>query len=443
MFLGRLLDQTPQAAQNNILHLSNALNEDVETLKSVLMPPIQLPGGYQNFYTTKRDHGSVRYCEDCAAVGYHSYLHELEWLAQCPFHNCDLKVQHPTKYSSNKQIKKCETLAAIMQTKCKEWPRATRSVVAGEFPRFLWLSKWLPRVTAISEEFSQKIIWKSYEQPLPETRTPEQVLGRLHSFAPIPPQMKSMFSNIEEGWKAEVVNFPKEARAEFARITSTGINNLYVLFKRISAYSDKQFRFVTEMRTRLGALASSHPNCQCVWGSEETRYGQRWIRVHPDEWPHWNMMCPYDFVAREVHMAVGERFERLSYRRREVEQTSLIEQSRELKARCLVEFTANAQVSPEGHLYMFPQNWPPLSWVGTPWVNQIFDTAALFEFRAIYDSYITLLEEIRIGENPGNYDAPPVLLWLSETKKGLVLIRWHKPDSPRLDCALRVQLGPS
>src|SRR4051812_43147100 len=56
--------------------------------------------------------------------------------------------------------------------------------------------------------------------------------------------------------------------------------------------------FARDTDSCIQALQSRHPACRCEWGREKAGWAYHWVRVHPDDWPHWNLVCPYA-VARE------------------------------------------------------------------------------------------------------------------------------------------------
>lgn len=417
----------------DIDRLATTLDEDLTTVQGVLGETINLGLGHDLSIVPEKVDDSVRYCERCASIGYHSYLHEYHWLARCPFHSTPLKVIHAPYKATTVQVRRYEALARLMQAACSYWPRTgSQSFEPKEYEGFRWLSSWASRVTQAATQFSHKKIWSSDDDRIfPPANGYGDKIGRLHALEPIPDAMKPLFSDVQEGWGADIRYFPMEARQEFARIATVGVRQLFSFFKKVAAYSSQPYCFIHETDLCRQQIQARHPECRCAWGRETINFGRHhWVRVHSEEWPHWNLICPFSAASEKLELAIGHRFEALSRRHREEEQLQLVNLSRELAVWGFAGYTPNANVSPEGLLYAYPQVWPCMEWIGTPWLNAVFDCAAQFEVQAVYESLSGWLDSIEAGDNPGIYEESHPSIRLSETEEGLVLVKWRRQASP-------------
>lgn len=91
-FLDALTGRQSLSNEADVHRIAERIGEDESTVKTVVTAPIQLTPCPGSTIPQSRIDGSLRYCEACAAAGYHSYLHEHRWLRCCPLHNSPLKV---------------------------------------------------------------------------------------------------------------------------------------------------------------------------------------------------------------------------------------------------------------------------------------------------------------------------------------------------------------
>ncbi|WP_176072378.1 hypothetical protein [Paraburkholderia mimosarum] len=92
-FLNVTLDSDSSLPQEEAARLSKILHEALPDVRAIFSPSIVFANcGRYAPPPDRRARHSVRYCDECAQRGYHSYLHELNWLSRCPFHMCELKV---------------------------------------------------------------------------------------------------------------------------------------------------------------------------------------------------------------------------------------------------------------------------------------------------------------------------------------------------------------
>ena len=67
------------------------LNEQELIIHSVFSPKIEQLK-LLRISSSRRPSSAIRYCDTCAAQGFHSYLHEIPWISSCPFHLTELKL---------------------------------------------------------------------------------------------------------------------------------------------------------------------------------------------------------------------------------------------------------------------------------------------------------------------------------------------------------------
>lgn len=428
LYFQEFFKQMDLSANDKLLTLADALGEDLDVLRTVLFESIH-PGHDHSFSIPSTPHTfEVRYCEDCAKFGYHSYLHEYGWLRLCPFHLTPLKLATPGTYRGSSLVARCETLSELMREGCPSWPMPPSIVFKPEqFASFNWMTDWLSTVRSLATKQGGKPLWASNEVVFPKAQALGAAIGRLHALEAIPEGKRCMFSNLEEGWGAEICHFPLDAKQEFARLESFGHHTLFLFFKRISAYSNHPFDFTLSTSRYRTSLLDRHQKCHCRWGCEKIAFGSsHWVAVEPDEWPYWNLKCPFLIALEKLEEATGHWEEALSVRKRQDQHFAMLPYVDQLASLGIVKLAPHAQVTPEGRLYAFQQTWPFLEWIGTPWLNSILDTAARMEAAMVYDHLVAWLDSIDDGSHPGRFTQSPTKIELHESEGGLQLIRWHR-----------------
>lgn len=411
-----------------INELTNALSEDLTTIQTVIGETLSLGGQHEFSFPPEKSIDMLRYCEQCASDGYHSYIHEYRWLALCPFHAIPLKTSHVVRGAGSVQVRRCKTLAKLMQDSCPHWPRSgIKEFVPEEHDGFRWLFEWTQRVTRLATRFAQKIIWSSEALSFYRAEGYGHKLGQLHALEPIPDAHKRLFTELQEGWGAEIAYFPIEAKQELARIQlRVEIFTVFQFYKRIAAYSSQAYEFNQEVDKCRTHFSDHHKECRCEWRRQVDGFNTWWFNVPPDGHRYWVKICPYEIAVEQLELAVGRRLEVLSRRHREEERTTLLRDSQLFVDLGLVGLTPEAQVSPYGYALSNHGLWPCLEWIGTPWLNIVLDQIAKFEVLATFDYLRNWLDTIDAGEHPSSYADSCPRVRLSETEEGLALVRWRR-----------------
>jgi hypothetical protein len=408
--------------------LAFALGDDLATVQTVIGETLNLAGQHDFRLLPERISNTIRYCEQCAVDGYHSYIHEYPWLAICPFHETPLKTIFAERGTGSIQVRRCKTLTKVMQDTCEHWPKSgAKEFVPENHDGFNWLLNWTLRVTKVAARFSQNKIWASDNVSFLSAEGYGHKLGQLHALEPIPDTWKSLFTELQEGWGAEISYLPIEAKQEIVRIKKkVDISLLFLLYKRIAAYSSQAYGFNRQADICREHFTERHKDCYCEWRRQTDGFHTFWIKVRPDGYKYWNKVCAYEVANEKFELAVGRRLDALSRRGRENERLALLRESEPLVDLGLVGYTPDAHVSPYGYSYAVPVIWPCLEWIGTPWLNATLDQMAKFEVQSTFECLTNWLDSLAAGEHPDSYAelCPPIRL--SETEESLVLVRWRR-----------------
>ncbi|WP_162995663.1 hypothetical protein [Janthinobacterium agaricidamnosum] len=411
----------------DIRWINEILGEDIQVTKSVLNMEISLP---YNIYLSSVDQlprYSLRYCAECSKIGYHSYLHEQPWMARCPFHQTPLHSTCAGKDYTKIQVRRGQALLELMQTACPYWPASSPEPFFPEsYECFRALAEWMPRVIKVAKQFDQGEFWYCTNTRPPRPHDNAQLLGMVRALEHIPEALTPLFTDVQEGWKVEVMHFPIQAKEEFERISDLNIDLLWMFYKCAAAYSSQHFPFTENINLVRQALDKRHPKCHCKWGREVVSFGTHWIGVSPNHWPHWQITCPYDVARQEFELAVGLRLDFLSDRKSYKERLEYIKYAKELNEIGLVKFNMKLNSSPDEYFYFSPNFLPYMEWIGTPFINLVLENITQFEVESFSDSLFDWLDDIECGEDPENCPPQGGAIHLAKTEDGLLLLKWWR-----------------
>lgn len=426
-YFATLISQGGISHSSKLSNVATSLDEDPAAMLETLARPVNLPQILYAVISAKEDDKGLRYCPECATRGYHSYLHDHVWLAACPLHGEPLKVAPEEIGYGPKRVRRCKSLTRIMIDSCASWPDAKDPSFNPEsFEGFDWLDNWIKRLQTVPLLFRRKSLWSTDTQLFHEPKSSQHVIGRLHALVPIPEEKKRLFHYVEEGWGADIQYFPREAKQELEIVLNHGVAWLFSMYKTLNVYSSTQPDFVLKMKSYAHEFQAHEAVCRCEWGREKAGYEDHWVGVNPSLWPHWQLKCPYTVAREKMEHLVGRRLEFMTDRTRGKEMPHLMSDFKTLLELGLAEINTNSNLSDRASFVGVPDNWPPVSWIGTPWLNRMFESMANLEVASVHRSLCDWLDDIAKGGSPDEHTAPRPSIWLAEMNDGLVLLQWRR-----------------
>ncbi len=373
-----------------------------------------------------RDRHFVRYCETCANRGYHSYLHEAEWLARCPFHMCELKDAWTGKHTGSIAVQYMDALNAVMQEHCKSWHHCDSGFPVREQGHVVFLGDWVARASLAAAHISRGEIWCSEQDAIFGDLSLAQVFGQLRALAPMPKLIEPLLTETGDAWHIENRQFPAEAKSELQRLKALGLSFSRALevYQCIGWFSTDPPSFVVCFKAVQNSLRTRHGNCHCEWGLSRGGWESHWIRVYAEERAYSSVPCPFDVALTELDSGWGDPGLALMGRKAVQEQLRFIFLSHEMHAAGLLRYAKDAEVSSDGYLYIGQDITSCCVWVAESPLTEILDTASRWEIESAYSALSTWLDEIEQGLRPGQRDDPKYCVRLRETDDGLSLVRW-------------------
>ncbi|AXF12669.1 hypothetical protein CUJ91_32235 (plasmid) [Paraburkholderia graminis] len=296
------------ADAGEVERLSSILCEPAQDVESILQPSIRFVGcGRYAPPPNTRDRQFIRYCEACANLGYHSYLHEAEWLARCPFHLCELKEALIKAYTGSIMRRHLDALGVLMRKHCQSWPRCDSSLASSSGEHLTALGDWVVFATRAAACLSSAEVWCSAPEGEFGTLSLAQAFGQLRAITPMPEAIETLLTEAGGKWRMRSRLFAAEAKLELERLNALGLRFPRVLevYRGISAFAANPPSFVTCLNAVKDSLRARHGNCHCEWGLFRGGWELHWIKVYPDEQPYLSTPCPFEFALAELEGGWG------------------------------------------------------------------------------------------------------------------------------------------
>lgn len=421
-FFGFEMDRADEIDGADVQRIADLLNEDLSTVKTIFYSSFML--GSLASQNNELDY--IRFCGECVNRGYHSFLHQVSWLSKCPFHQTSLKVSIQNVKGSSKLAKRFSSLMLTMKAGCQSWPYASNEdLLLDGNEIFDCVLNWAKTANAARARLLQGFKWSFPMNGQYEGRSLTQSIGQLRSLEEIPQKIEHLFTTLGEPWLIDRRHFPLEVKNKLKFINlSQNFELLFDFFKFVGKYANKPGSFMEKLRAAQNAIRERHPLCQCGWGRRRDGFYYNWVHVHPDQWPHWCCKCPYEVAIEELELGWGRAEEILTSRKCEEQKLNFIRQSKHFFDAGFIGYTPDANVSAEGHLYMYPQTWPCCEWVDNSKLGELLNAIAEFEIEVAYLSLISWLNNVDDGENPGNRSDSSNCIYLCETEEGVTLFKW-------------------
>ncbi|UIF88478.1 hypothetical protein [Cupriavidus sp. UYPR2.512] len=182
----------------------------------------------------------IRYCKACSRHGYHSYLHETNWLSRCPFHLTPLETAEIAPRSGTTAALKVETWQRLIQASRETWPHyRDDGFPTQEHGQMASLTAWLTRAGQAAARLAQAERWRSRDRPFFGTPSLAQVFGQLRTLEAMPAQIEPLFTELGSNWCVERRAFPWSTRCELDRLQQRGLglDHLLDFYRRVESPS--------------------------------------------------------------------------------------------------------------------------------------------------------------------------------------------------------------
>jgi hypothetical protein len=424
MYLDDLLGNRTEPGEADLTRLADSLSEDRTTLQSVIREPVKLTPCLGTLLPHDAADGSLRYCEQCAAAGYHSYLHEYRWLARCPLHNTQLQVVWPSTRTGSSFVRTGNALAHVMSTACPEWPMAPPMFQPDVFEGLAWLVHWVVSAAAKARQLTEQAIWSSETTIFRDSSDFRKAIGEMHALEPIQPTMAPMFVTFDRDCVRHVRHFSPAAAASVAQMAMGSLKRLFSIYQRLAPYAEPPNLAAVALAACRDQLKARHLQCRCRWGRETLGWTTRWVPVHQEDWPLSMLTCPNAVACEALELAVGRRYEYLSSRREYEERLSLTTDACSVAKQGLATWEDETEMSDENLTYSTKDVWRSIHWVGNAGLNEVFEAVACAEIESVQQALLGWLDSIDAGRHPARYTSPGRKPQLCLAAEAMYLVTW-------------------
>jgi hypothetical protein len=433
-FLNVSLDSDSSLPQEEAVRLSEILHEALPDVLAIFSPSIVLENcGHYAPPSNRRDRHWVRYCDVCARRGYHSYLHELNWLSRCPFHRCELKDAWVGMHAGSVGAGHMAALKIVMQEQCRSWPHCDNTFPSGDGEYLSPLRDWVTRVRLAAAHMSRREIWRSGDDRFLGNLSLAQAFGQLRALVPMPEVIESLFAEAGDTWGMETCQFSQQTRIRLEDLRSRGLGFARVLdfYKCIGALSATPPSFVTGAMCAQDCLRERHGTCRCEWAMIREGWAPNWVKVQAEEHKHWSFRCPFDVAIAELDLCWAYQNSAHVGRNPGLRRENFVELAHDMHAAGLIRYAKGSKISTRGYLYTEQEIASCCEWVHDSLLSDLLDKAADWEVEAAYSAVSKWLDNIDYGLRPGQRDDPKYCIRLCETDDGLSLIRWNENPKGR------------
>lgn len=417
-------------SETEIDRLATLLGESFLTIRTAFYPDVSLSRcGSYSLSSSGRDERVIRFCPECAKLGYHSTFHEVAWLAMCPFHGVALQVAHPPRHYGTILESYVRALQYVMKMHCSSWPRAQRGPAEGGLGRVPEnILDWAARATKSSAEFSDKDICVLNSHEFSRELFDIQKLGQIYAIEPVPDEMKMYLVPIVGKFNIECLEF---ARISDYFYNTTGgrraISILFDFYVKTQPLSYNPPPYVGYFKNLVEMLRNKHVTCHCNWLGVVLTTGEvLWRKVIDGGGRSDNERCPYEIVLGELEARWGRWTEVWPNRLADLEFGRLIALSQSVRDFGFVRLASDGAVRSEEYSHYLCSPFENYTWILAPSELDLLNAAAKWQIEAEFSAMMGWLDQISSDRKPSEYEHPAGLVRIQSHRNKIVLMRWTR-----------------
>lgn len=407
------------------LRISEALHEPFAIVTSVVAPYEGKADALGSFCNDPPHRDQIQYCETCATAGYHSHFHTFSWLDRCPFDGAEL-LTHSCHAGIDGFTNRIGAVTEILRTHWPAWPGGVPDSASKKrhlAPSFRSFQRWILDTNIVARNLADMHLPPRRSIYWIEAQCCARRVNQIRSLLPPPNETVAYFSTAGAASPNMVRLDAQSASTARDLIGRYGFHEL-IWFYRICRNSDPAGSACRDaLDSDLAALRIHHTTCHCGWGHS---MNEGWRRVHPDEWPHWDLKCPYEVACSFLEANYGDFRCGQSHRAADKEFFRYIECAEKFGGAGLARHHGAPEYGLSEVIQRCVGGWQPwVEWTG-PLAN-IFD-AVIEAGRASDTSWIhRWLTDVGSGAAPQTSPFPYPPVGLIEREGGMAILSWEKP----------------
>lgn len=250
----------------------------------------------------------IRFCPECARLGYHSMFHEVAWLVMCPFHGVPLQIAQPPRYYGTILEDYIRALQYVMKIHCASWPLVQRGPADdGLGSVAACILDWASRATKSSAEFSDKDILLLNSRGLSDSSFNLQKLGQIYVIEPVPEEIKMYVKSADVNWRVEYRRFDRGGGYFYPDAEGRrAISVLFDFYMKTQPLSYNPPPYVEYLNSLIEALRTKQIACRCnCFDVVQTTGEVLWRKVIGVHGQSYRGRCPYEMTLDELEARWG------------------------------------------------------------------------------------------------------------------------------------------
>lgn len=406
--------------------ISEALHEPLAIVTSVMAPYEGNADALGKFCNDPRHPERIQYCQTCANAGYHSHFHSFSWLDRCPFDGAEL-LAHSYHAGTDGFTNRSGAVTEIFRTHWPAWPGGAPGNASRKrhlSPSFLSFQRWVLDTNTVAQNLAETHLAPRRSIYWIEGQCCARRVNQIRSLLSPPNDIIGYFSTVAAtSANLSCLDTPAtlKARQLFGKY---GFHEL-MWFYRICRNSDPAGSASRDaLDCDLAALRAGHTSCHCRWGHSMT---EGWRGVHPDEWPHWDLKCPYEVACTFLEANYGDFRCGQSPRAADKEFFQYIEYVGKFESAGLAKHHGAPEGLPE-EIQRYVRTWQPwVEWTGP--LADIFD-AVLNAGRVSDVSWLqSWLTAVDSGAAPASSPFPYPPVGIVNLGGGSAILSWQNKIS--------------
>ncbi len=313
-FDNREIDRLPLSLPH-MLRIAEQLGEPLEIVKTVFAPPLQSNhlGVHEN--TDSRDSGlsftGISWCARCLQKGFHSSLHQENWIVRCPMHSTDLDGRDNVNGPAMGTIRAVKRFSNEVTKACPMWPHVdvAESAVFTEIARALhaWALLAAFKLRSLLGDFRDSDARLSRLSVI-------SMIERFDAVHPLPAEFCEIVVGHAPVALVEVrVLAVKFAAAVDQALATYSWRSLFRIFHSSFVYSGTKSSWSEQLRAGQDLLRRGHTHgekfamCNCKWQyARSPNYGRgRWQKRVGEWWLGVQQVCPVEHAIELLEEEFG------------------------------------------------------------------------------------------------------------------------------------------
>nr|WP_277627213.1 TniQ family protein [Burkholderia stabilis] len=412
--------------REEVMHVSSILRERKEIVRTVLRPLLRAPAfEVRNHFSHKSKSNIMRLCPECAKLGYYSNFHEMKWLSLCPLHDCDLEECHIGGDGRSFFERRVSFLRDTLREKCSDWPAfgtKHRIEITDNAKRII---EWLCLASVAMMNISSNQIWTTVNQD----ENILDLLGQAQRMVPAEPRIERYLVDRYALWHIERKNFGLDVKnrvEEMGLSPGLSFDLAYYFYKRLGGNKSSGVDFLEDLSRAKDGIVLRHGVCKCQWKYSEGRWWRSEVFRERNWLDNCSGACPFEVAISIFDAEWGVAPISMSshdLREYDLEMTDV---SRMMRNADLIHYSNDANLSPEGLLYLSKDPLSFCKWNSESVLADLFASAAKWEIELLSAEFSKWLDGVENGLSPDMIKRPRDCIRLIKVEEGVTLMKWVK-----------------